>query len=777
MNANSHSESESYELLGEIGRGGMGIVYRALKQSSGRFVAIKKLVLENIAPEKRDEFRDRFKREAYTIARLKHPNIVEVSDISCEGNAFFYVMEFLDGDSLRKDLLRRGGKMPLPNFYPILNQIGNALSFAHSMNIVHRDVKPDNIFILKDGTVKLTDFGIARAAEFEDANLTKTGIMMGTLAYVSPEQLQDAKSVDHRADIFSLAVVCYEALSGILPFTADGIAATIVKIISQEETPLHIIDPTIPIHISNCISRAMRKKPKERYRSVQEFIKDLASVLSEDEKSTNATLAAPLDPALSSGGFKPPVKTQFGITSVDGPEPTYASAAENSQIGRSAEISVEEKTGVDQFKTEIGNILVSTSVSLKDSLKTEVGLEPAPDLGSGFDTPVDAQDIANAKQFLQTSHEYAAGKNRGGDHQPKEHEANSGQNSVQNAAPSSGLNEPAPALQRPQPKNDDALKHLLSVTQQGSGKRFEEPAVVACRAGKLAVADAVTRTINVFAYDGQNIEQTLRWLYEVGYKPAQGNPQSRTKYGSITRPGGLVFDMKGRLFCCDASDQYVRIFDGRGLFVGEFKNIQAKDSGLAGITMDSTGQLYVSDSANACIQVFQPETGVWLRAISCKTDLDLRKSAYEDDKNALAIRLPAGLAVDRLNQIYLADYGASKIFVFNKGGNLIRHFGGKGSGENELNIPRSVAVDRFDRIYVCDSFNNRISVFDGSGRSLYTYGSRGSAANQLVNPSDIAIDDQHGIIFVCDRGNRRLQIYRIPGMSSELQGGSGRFGY
>ena len=153
------------------------------------------------------------------------------------------------------------------------------LTFAHNMNVVHRDVKPDNIFILKDGTVKITDFGIARTAEYEQTNLTKTGVMMGTLAYVSPEQLQDAKNVDHRADIFSLGVVAYEALSGQIPFTADGIAQTIVKIVSQEETPLHILLPLLDVHVSAVVSRALRKRARERYRTVTDFAKEFETAL------------------------------------------------------------------------------------------------------------------------------------------------------------------------------------------------------------------------------------------------------------------------------------------------------------------------------------------------------------------------------------------------------------------------------------------------------------------------------------------------------------------
>ncbi|MBP9090803.1 protein kinase [bacterium] len=699
-----------YELLGEIGRGGMGVVYRALHPETGQFVAIKQLVLDNIAAEKRTEFKDRFKREAYTIARLKHPNIVDVLDICVEGDSFFYVMEFLDGDSLRKDLIRRGGKMSVEQLYPILAQVGEALSLAHSMSIVHRDVKPDNIFILKNGVVKLTDFGIARAAEFEESNLTKTGIMMGTLNYVSPEQLQDAKSVDHRADIFSLGIVCYEALSGSMPFTADGIAATIVKIISQEERPLHILNPAISSEISASIGRAMRKKPRERYRSVSEFVKDFSATLSEAVKQSVATLADVTGRSyenIPASNYRP-LKTQFGITSIDG-----------------VTTDPGQHTGVD-----LPN----------DSSNTVVG-SPAQS------TATDMQ----AQEMLETKHEFRPtlqSKTRPEEKTPTE--------------------EPrlAPAV----PREQNAIRHILTMQHQGSGsssKRFEEPAVITCRAGRVAIADAVTRTINVFAYDGNNIEQTLRHLYEVAYKPARGvsAESSRTRCGSITRPGGLAFDMKGRLFVCDASDQFIRVFDGLGAYLSEFKNIQAKDSGLAGITFDSSGLLYVSDSANACVQVFQPETGVWLRSLSGRTELEVKaKSIYAQDNDQQAqIRLPAGLATDRLNQLYLADYGSSKIFVFNKLGSVLRSFGSKGSELGELNIPRSIAVDRFDRSYVCDSFNNRLSIFDASGRVLYTFGEKGSSPNQLVNPSDIAIDNQFGLVFVCDRGNRRVQIYKLSG--------------
>lgn len=777
----------NYELLGEIGRGGMGIVYRAIHPASNKIVAIKKLFLDQISPEKKEEFKDRFVREAHTIARLKHPNIVEVLDVSLNKDDYFYVMEFLDGESLRKDLLRRGGKMPVENFLPILKQVGEALSFAHSMSIVHRDVKPDNIFILRNGTVKLTDFGIARTADYENANLTKTGIMMGTLAYVSPEQLQDAKGVDHRADIFSLGVVAYEALAGNLPFTADGIAATIVKIISQEEIPLHIAcNPPVSIGISNAVSRAMRKRSRERYMTVQEFVKAFESCLSEEEKYDRAELAPPRETSSAGSDLKAmlPGKTQFGATAIDNiVTPTDTEALMAKEAGKSDEADkarannqAQEATVIEALpksdatgQEEVARTFVDIKVDIKADFKTEVELSAKADLEPRSRTDADAKvnPPDSLEKGLENSIENSllSGKTQ----------AEFGQ--YKQSPPAMFAAVPVPSRLR----EAESLIYLTSLNNQnayialpGKAKPFIEPAVLACHSGRLAIADAGARTINVFSYDGNNFEGTLRWLFEIQHRTAPRPEKSggffgfgkaekeetpdntRTKFGKITRPGGLAFDGKGRLYVCDASDQYIRIFDSKGFFLSEFKNIQAGDSGITGIAFDTTGLLYLSDSSNACIQIFQPETGVWLRSVSPRSDLTPRRN---ESKAPPDLRLPAGLAVDRLNQIYLADYGASKIFTFNKQGQLIKHFGKKGSADGDLNIPRAVAIDKFDRIYVCDSFNNRLAVFDGSGGFIYNYG---SGAETLTTPSDIAIDNQFGLVFVADRGGKRVQVLQIP---------------
>ena len=261
-----------YELLGEIGRGGMGIVYRAIHPDTGQFVAIKQLVLENIAPEKRTEFKDRFKREAYTIARLKHPNIVDVIDICIEDDSFFYVMEFLDGDSLRKDLLRRGGKMSVEQLYPILSQVGEALSLAHSMSIVHRDVKPDNIILDQFGKTRLLDFGLAKLEQ--TPSMTINSQIMGTPYYMSPEQIK-GEEVGPPTDIYAWGVMFYQMVTGLLPFSKGDILYHHVNSLPISPKSLTM---DIPESLDKVILKSMEKEVSNRYQTFKEAILDLEAI-------------------------------------------------------------------------------------------------------------------------------------------------------------------------------------------------------------------------------------------------------------------------------------------------------------------------------------------------------------------------------------------------------------------------------------------------------------------------------------------------------------------
>ncbi len=203
------------EVVDILGQGGMGIVYRARHVALGRDVALKVLSPKLAADA---GFAERFGREAMALASLNHPNIVQVHDSGREGDVCFLVMELVEGVSLR-DLMEQG-RQPPAQALKIIPQVCDALEYAHHRGIVHRDIKPENILIDRAGTVKIADFGLAKMTKGGSAKLTQTNVVMGTPAYMAPEQYESIRTVDHRADIFSLGVVFYELLTGELPVGA-----------------------------------------------------------------------------------------------------------------------------------------------------------------------------------------------------------------------------------------------------------------------------------------------------------------------------------------------------------------------------------------------------------------------------------------------------------------------------------------------------------------------------------------------------------------------------
>lgn len=272
---NGFAGMSEYEVIEEVGRGGMGVVYKARDRKHDRIVAIKQLTLQNLDPRRQQLRLERFRREAGIVQRLNHPNIVQVYDVHLGPDQFYFVMEFLTGHSLRKETALRGGKLSPFEYLPVLEQLASALEYAHKNQVVHRDVKPDNIILMPDGGLKFTDFGVARLIEdVGGANLTKTGTVLGTIAYSAPEQLENAKAVDHRADIFSLGAVTYEAIAGVPPFEGHGITEIVSAIFTKQEKPLNEVVPLINLQTAAVVAKAMAKNPSERFNSVAEFARN-----------------------------------------------------------------------------------------------------------------------------------------------------------------------------------------------------------------------------------------------------------------------------------------------------------------------------------------------------------------------------------------------------------------------------------------------------------------------------------------------------------------------
>src|ERR1700722_6632253 len=252
-----------YEILAELGRGAMGIVYKARDPKINRVVAIKTFSLAGQPPEEEREYRERFFREAEAAGRLSHPGIVTIFDVGeePETRAPYIVMEYVGGQSLDKLLARAGNKLPLEKALQITHELAEALDCAHGQGVVHRDLKPANILITEDGHAKIADFGVAKLSL---ANQTLAGRALGTPAYMSPEQL-NGEAVDGRSDLFSLGVVLYTVLTGYRPFQGNSAMTVSFKVVNRDPIPATVLETELPQALDYIISRAMAKDPAQRY--------------------------------------------------------------------------------------------------------------------------------------------------------------------------------------------------------------------------------------------------------------------------------------------------------------------------------------------------------------------------------------------------------------------------------------------------------------------------------------------------------------------------------
>ncbi|HWY43055.1 MAG TPA: protein kinase [Candidatus Sulfotelmatobacter sp.] len=261
-----------YEIQSELGRGAMGVVYKAIDPVIGRTVAVKTLRLsEEGTGLSRPELLNRFQTEARAAGLLTHPNIVVVFDAGEEDGLYYITMELVEGKSLQA-LLDAGQAFPLARVLRIMEQTCSALQFAHERSIVHRDIKPANLMLTADDTVKVTDFGTAKILQF--GTVQQTTHVMGTPSYMSPEQVK-GRVVDGRSDIFSLGVMLYEMVTGEKPFPGQNITTVIYKIVNEDPVPPRTIDPSIHSGLSSVVMKALAKEPSARYQSCREMLEDL----------------------------------------------------------------------------------------------------------------------------------------------------------------------------------------------------------------------------------------------------------------------------------------------------------------------------------------------------------------------------------------------------------------------------------------------------------------------------------------------------------------------
>jgi Protein kinase domain/PEGA domain len=318
-----------YEIVGEIGRGAMGVVYKATDPVIGRPVAVKTIKLsEEGTGLSRPELLQRFQTEARAAGLLTHPNIVVVYDAGEEDGLYYITMEMVEGKSVQA-LIDDGHAFPLPRVLRIMEQTCNALQYAHERNVVHRDIKPANIMLTADDTVKVTDFGTAKILQF--GTVQQTAHVMGTPSYMSPEQVK-GRAVDGRSDIFSLGVMLYEIITGEKPFPGQSITTVIYKIVNEEPVPPRQLNPAIHPGISAAVMRALAKDPQERYQSCREMLEDLRNY-----RHVAGTNQGPQSTMVMGGGSASPSATMAmgadGLRGLHSPDPSSFAAGRTLAAG------------------------------------------------------------------------------------------------------------------------------------------------------------------------------------------------------------------------------------------------------------------------------------------------------------------------------------------------------------------------------------------------------------------------------------------------------------
>jgi serine/threonine-protein kinase len=273
-----------YEILGELGKGAMGVVYRANDPMLNRTVAIKTVNMSE-DPQELAEYEARFNQEAKAAGGLNHPNIVTIYDIGKSGKVAFMAMELLEGSELRV-LMSHGAPIETARAVEIAAQVAEGLAYAHQHGVVHRDVKPANIMILRSGPAKITDFGIARMRQAEVR--TQTGIVLGSPRYMSPEQVAGRRA-EPRSDIFSLGVILYEMLAGKPAFTGEDVTAVMFQILNVMPPPPSSVNPAVPAVLDFVVAKALAKTAEDRYQDAGEFAHDLR----DSSKQIAATTPAP----------------------------------------------------------------------------------------------------------------------------------------------------------------------------------------------------------------------------------------------------------------------------------------------------------------------------------------------------------------------------------------------------------------------------------------------------------------------------------------------------
>ena len=735
-----------YRILEEIAKGGMGVIYLAEDIRLGRQVAIKELVLSRtIQGKERDDIISRFQREARTTSTLNHPNIVTIFDVGEDHKQHFIAMEYLPGRTLQ-DFLTENYNFMLEEIIDVFIQIASALDHAHSKGVIHRDIKPDNVKVLQDNVVKLMDFGIA-GLENRSSNLTQDGTILGTIAYISPEQLYNTKNVTTRADLFSYGVMMYELFTHKLPFDGETVGATIMRIMAEQPEPPRNLNPRIPELIEKVILKCLEKDPHQRFETARQVVEELIAFRI---GLSNRELREPVHEAGSTGKRTPQLTgmTSFRMTSLH---------TASTRIGKFRLLHVED-----------------------DQMRLQLMLDYIKHAGLPYECH-QADTVAGARQLLaQQVYDFIIC-----DYMLKDGDSEPLLELVQDTPliMVTSMTQPQTIIKLMKKGAVDyilkttaieEIRQIMAIIQEktkgkelvsADGLHLPESlpaaavtpvAVPAPPAGPPALADASgVRFIRVLGKQGDKPGEftSPRWIRVCPYTDTLQIADTQNSRVQILSPEGEFLrlvqheDMKapcavtsaadGRIYVLDAGDAKVRVFDGEGRLERAIGGKPAFKSAF-GLALLPNQDLLVTDPEGHCIHLLGPDGTV--------------KALFGQD-----FKSPSGIT--HTDQVYVLDHGLSVVFKLDAQGQALFRFGKRGTAKGDFSIPKGIAVNDQGQIFVAEALSHRVQIFDPAGNWLTTFGKKGQGEGEFTNPESLACRPG-GLIYVLDRGNHRIQVFK-----------------
>ena len=744
------------ELQGEIGAGAMGRVFRAYDRTLEKTVAAK-LVLARSEIDL--DALLRFRQEGAVLAKLDHPHIVNIYDTFAEEHASCIIMELLDGQSLGECLV--DGPLPLDRAMHVALQVAGALAYAHSQEIVHRDVKPDNVMVLENDQVKVTDFGIARILQPDTSlhTIATTGMRMGTPLYMAPEQIE-GKKVDGRTDIYALGAMLYHMVTGKPPFEGNDALAMAVKHLQEEPVPPSQINPSIPADWDAAILKAMAKDPAGRYGSMKEMREAIVGLSGETAKPAQPVAhsrqqLAIRDSALDTGGTTGRMArggwlvsaSVLGALVLAGGLillPLRPSRAEGNITARL----------VASWPIPTRPVFTPSGVAVTGS-----GMVYAAD--SGRDRVVEFSPAGGVKASWGTS-----GTGPGQLQDPQGvaldqrgyvYVADTGNDRIEKFSPTG------------------RFIHSFGVRGTRRGGFRSPQGVTIGSAGTIYVADTGNGRVDaltasgapVRGWDPNNIQRgsLVRPSSVAAYgdleswvlvaDPASGKGSVLDQSGSVAFPwpSGLVtpsavaIDADGNGYFLDPGLQVIRKYEVSD-FSGKFVHSWHGPFRLArSLSVDAQGAIYVADAGNHRILKLGP-TGRTLRTWTVRSNASGSRAS------------PQGLARDTAGNLYVTDSVGGQVVELSPSGSALSRWMIRGIAGHP-GLPLGVAVGKRGHVYVTDEINDRIVSFSRSGTGDRTWGGTGFLAGHFSGPAGMRIDD--GDVFVADAYNNRIEEFTATG--------------